>query len=478
MICRACALVLGSIGLALPPACTGSSREGLGPDGGPATQLSELDVTAFGAVPNDDRDDSRAIQRAVDAARDGDVKIVTFPEGTYLVHREVQLPAGIALLGRGATLRRPAGMGEFHRLFSTAGAGYTYRGDVDSPPLEIRGFRFDGQSAAQGAFRDFEKEHQSCIFLVGDRSRPGRLVAVVEDVEFVNNAADGVTVHTNVDATVRRVRAWDVFRGAVTITGGHSVIRMEDIEAGGDEFPTGINVEADARGFGDTRTVAITARNLRLKGRLYVGLADSATFTGTDITSGPPYKLVARDDAVIDIRSSRFAIGAPLPVQYARDVRFTDVTFRLTDPGPAVSRDTPLTALRIVWRSQYEPDMRDQKLECLRCRFLVDSGLRWPGGAMAIETGADQAALANRLVVRDSYFGAGFAVAMNMEFGGTWEVRGTEVLADTAAVLRYRDTAQYPRHFYDVLFERLPGATAPIAERGPPHAGNRLTIPP
>jgi hypothetical protein len=269
-----------------------------------------------------------------------------------------------------------------------------------------------------------------------------------------------------------------VFRGAVTITGGHSVIRMEDIEAGGDEFPTGINVEADARGFGDTRTVAITARNLRLKGRLYVGLADSATFTGTDITSGPPYKLVARDDAVIDIRSSRFAIGAPLPVQYARDVRFTDVTFRLTDPGPAVSRDTPLTALRIVWRSQYEPDMRDQKLECLRCRFLVDGGLRWPGGAMAIETGADQAALANRLVVRDSYFGAGFAVAMNMGFGGTWEVRGTEVLADTAAVLRYRDTAQYPRHFYDVLFERLPGATAPIAERGPPHAGNRLTIPP
>lgn len=62
-----------------------------------------IDVTDFGAAPNDDVDDTVYIQRAIDSARKG--QWVYFPPGRYLQSRSLSvLQPGITLWGAGAIL--------------------------------------------------------------------------------------------------------------------------------------------------------------------------------------------------------------------------------------------------------------------------------------------------------------------------------------------------------------------------------------
>ncbi len=60
-------------------------------------------VTDFGAVPNDDLDDTVAIQRALDKLQPGDWLV--FPAGRYLISKSINLRvAGTTLYGAGATI--------------------------------------------------------------------------------------------------------------------------------------------------------------------------------------------------------------------------------------------------------------------------------------------------------------------------------------------------------------------------------------
>lgn len=65
-----------------------------------------LDVRAFGAIPNDDADDTKALQAAIDAAENGwmDTKgIVVFPAGAYVISDTLNSSgAGNHLLGSGS----------------------------------------------------------------------------------------------------------------------------------------------------------------------------------------------------------------------------------------------------------------------------------------------------------------------------------------------------------------------------------------
>ena len=56
-----------------------------------------LDVTKFGAKPNDDADDSAAIQQALDGASDGDT--IYFPLGKYNIETSIQVDKAVKLMG-------------------------------------------------------------------------------------------------------------------------------------------------------------------------------------------------------------------------------------------------------------------------------------------------------------------------------------------------------------------------------------------
>jgi hypothetical protein len=204
-----------------------------------------VSVRDFGATGDGETDDTDAIQQAVDTTFGKGGGVLVFPPGVYIV-TSVLLRDGITYQGFGATIKRPSYQGKWTRTFTT-----TYSGDVDSKPLIIKGLLFDGNSGSQGPFRGFELEQAQLVFLVGDRRRAGRLRAVVEDCVFKNGVASAMFVYVNVDATIYRNEATDMFRGGICMTGGHSIVRAYDFVGleGTLGLGAGFHIEVDGPGY-------------------------------------------------------------------------------------------------------------------------------------------------------------------------------------------------------------------------------------
>src|ERR1700733_10093998 len=66
----------------------------------PLTQPAVIDVRDYGAVPDDGKDDTFAIQSAIEAARNG--QIVRFPPGVFEISRPIN-PRGSGRTIQGAT---------------------------------------------------------------------------------------------------------------------------------------------------------------------------------------------------------------------------------------------------------------------------------------------------------------------------------------------------------------------------------------
>jgi chitodextrinase len=80
-----------------------------------------IDVTRWGAVPNDLKNDSAAIQRAIDAAPDGST--IYFPKGTYLVSNvSIDHKIGLTLTGDGSTLTVLKHQGHYLPIFLSTGS--------------------------------------------------------------------------------------------------------------------------------------------------------------------------------------------------------------------------------------------------------------------------------------------------------------------------------------------------------------------
>lgn len=80
-----------------------------------------IDVTTYGAIPNDSVDDSLAIQRAIDAAPDNST--IYFPQGTYLATGvKIQNRSALTLSGDGSTLSILKRHGSYPNIFESIGA--------------------------------------------------------------------------------------------------------------------------------------------------------------------------------------------------------------------------------------------------------------------------------------------------------------------------------------------------------------------
>jgi Pectate lyase superfamily protein len=80
-----------------------------------------IDVTRWGAIPNDSRDDSAAIQRAINAAPDGST--IYFPKGTYLLSNvTIDHRSGLTLTGDGSTLTLLKHHGYYLPIFISTGS--------------------------------------------------------------------------------------------------------------------------------------------------------------------------------------------------------------------------------------------------------------------------------------------------------------------------------------------------------------------
>ncbi|MDY0168921.1 MAG: glycosyl hydrolase family 28-related protein [Thermoguttaceae bacterium] len=340
-----------------------------------ATPEKPLNVRDFGATGDGTTNDTAAVQRAIDALPREGGGVLTFPKGTYLV-TSVKLIAGATYRGEeGAVVKRPAKLGKWDRTFVCH-----YSGDHDSQPLVVRDLTFDGNSEEQGPYRRFELEQAHLVFLAGDRKKPGRLNALVENCRFINGVADGISVYTNVNAKVRNCEATDVFRGGFVLTGGNSTADVDGLTTGGNRCGTGIDIEVDGKGYGGTLKVEVNLRNLKLlKGDFDVGVSDGSVVTGENITAGAPFYIYSRQSKMHFKRCS-FEIGAcdgylnRICVPW--DVRFEDCEFTLTRKVPGRHPFSFFAVADVFWNFSWLPPLRHQRLTFDRCRFGVDKTIK------------------------------------------------------------------------------------------------------
>jgi hypothetical protein len=367
----------------------------------------------FGAKGDGLTDDTAAMQKAIDTVHARGGGVILFPRGVFMV-TSVMLRDGITYQGEAAVIKRPARQSRSARTFTTH-----YAGDADSQPLVIKGLTFDGNGQEQGPYRNYELEQAHLLFLYSDPSAPGRLVAFVEDCVFRNAVADGISVYTDVVATVYRCRAQDVFRGGFVLTGGNSRVTVRELVTSGKRDPTGIDIEVDGRGFGNTLKVDVRLDELRLlDGDFDVAVSEGSTVTGNAIQSlNGPFYLYALGSR-IHFTDSRFTVGVAdgymNRILFPHDVTFERCEFRLTrqETGKPYAY---LSAADIWWQHPIAPTQRDQIIVFDTCRFTLDPSIRDADQTYAIHALADVAGSNNRLVVKGETIDRGFDVPVLVE---------------------------------------------------------------
>jgi hypothetical protein len=371
------------------------------------------DVTTFGARGDGASDDTRAIQAAIDAAHGRGKGVVLFPPGRYLV-RSVTLRDGVSYVGPGATITRSAHAGNGVRSFVAR-----HSGAQPSAPLVIQGLSFDGNRQEQGPYRGRQVEQSHLMLLTGDRSKPGRLQASLENVSFVDGVADGLLVNTNVDARLCHVRLRDLWRGGVRLYGGASSLRVDDLTTEGSTDPSGLELAPDEPGYGGTLAVEVTLEHVRLpRGGFHVGVSDGSRVVGSDVVAGAPFFVGARG-ATVSIARSVFEVGLPSSsgaqnrIMWPGDVTFEDTRFVLTESLPG--QETPeadrvLAIAEVFWRTPWEraPARAPQSLAFRRCRFELADDVEAADTTYVARTHGDDPTGGSRLVLAGSTVAPGF----------------------------------------------------------------------
>ena len=191
----------------------------------------QLEVTAFGATPDDLQDDTAAIQRAIDTARAG--QWVVFPRGRYLHNKSiVLLKPGITLWGEGATLHatNPDDQAIFLKADDSRVYGFTLT-------AVTRGRRTEPWATRIAAFgREDRDGHITGIVVQNNRIVPA-VEAAGSPLSHSASAAGilmlGVRNFTVANNTVRRSLA-----DAIHITGGSRNGRVTDnrVSQSGDDM--------------------------------------------------------------------------------------------------------------------------------------------------------------------------------------------------------------------------------------------------
>jgi hypothetical protein len=365
-----------------------------------------VNVRDFGAKGDGVTDDTTAVQRAIDALSAAGGGVLLFPRGTYSV-TSVKLAPGATYQGEeGAIIKRPPRQAKFTRTFIGS-----YSGEQDSAPLVIRDLTFDGNAAEQGPYDKYELEQAHLIFLVGDPMKPGRLNATVENCRFQNAVADGVSVYTNVNATVRNCEAFDVFRGGFVLTGGNSTADVDGFTTGGERHDTGIDIEVDGKGYGDTLKVEVKLRNLKLlKGDFDVGVSNGSVVDGENIVAGAPFYLYCHESK-LRFRHCSFGVGAcdgyANRICVPFDVRFEDCEFTLTRELAGRPPEF-FAAADVFWNFSWLPTLKHQRLVFDRCRFRVDESIGEEDRTFVIYERPDAPENDNVATLTDAKVGQGF----------------------------------------------------------------------
>jgi hypothetical protein len=415
----------------------------------------------FGAKGDGINDDTGAIQKAVDwVYKQGGGKII-FPPGTYIV-TSVNIREGITYEGYGATIKRPDNLtdkigqkaAKWVRTFTNQ--KYPYSGENDSHPLIIRGLTFDGSSQTQGPYQKYELEQAALVFLMGDKKKPGRLTAVVEDCTFKNGVGDGVHAYVNTHLKMHNCTAENVFRGGFVLTGGHSVAEVKNLTTRGEVDPTGIDVEVDGAGYGGSYKVEVYLENLNLvDGDFDVGVRDGSRVVGKNIRAEAPFNLYVRNSTA-HFQDCRFGVAPGNRLNFPYRVSFDRCEFYVSSRVKSREYKHHSASPIIVWSTSYAPE-RDQKLKFQNCRFILkpENKKNPDSRYFGLLTGWDDLDRNNVLEIEGGAIEGPFDVGVGMRYrGGRWRIRDLRIDGDLAFSWTGFAT-ELGRSFSDILLEGI-----------------------
>lgn len=368
----------------------------------------KVKVTDYGATANDNTDDTKAIQSAIDNLYIRGGGTLEFPCDASFIVTTLYIKEGITYKGCNTTLLRPPNQGKWTRTFTTG--RNPYNGQKDSPPLIITGFIFDGNSANQGNYQNWELEQAHMIFLEGAKNSVGRLKVIIEGCVFQNGVADAVSQWINTDLEMRDCTATNVFRGAYVCTGGNSVALVENITTSGDIDGTGIDIEVDAPGYNNSYKVDITLKNLNLiNGDFDIAVSDNSVVIATNVTSDAPFYLYA-ENSTVTYNNCNFKVGACSGnlnvIRKPNLVNFNDCT--ITTTRKLTGKNYNYFAIGDIQWEINNSNETGQRIIYNNCNFLVDDNLlssdRVYGFAYENQTSPED----NRLILNNCTFGSGF----------------------------------------------------------------------
>src|SRR5690606_6145625 len=196
-----------------------------------------IDAREHGVVPDTGEDMTAALQAALDEAAGQGRSVLLLAPGDYEVS-SVSLAPGQTLSARGARWLRPAPAEEGSRVL-----GVLHAGSEDSQPTLIEGLSIDGRRDAQGAFQDYERENEHLIALEANPDEPGRLNVSLEHISVSEGTGDGVAVGSDTQAFLCNVQAHDIWRDAISLHGGRSMLRVRGFDATASEGTSGIWID-------------------------------------------------------------------------------------------------------------------------------------------------------------------------------------------------------------------------------------------
>lgn len=361
-----------------------------------------IDAVELGVVPDVAGDQSVALQAALDQAGTLGRAVVVMAPGNYDIS-SVDLSPGTTLSAYGARWHRPAMSGA-----TTVSLRVQHAGTEASPPGLVEGLTIDGRREEQGPYRDHEQDDAHLMVLNGDPTLGGTLRASVEGVLLTSGISSGLFVGSDSEVTVCHLSASELWRDALTLYGGATVLRVRDLDATATEG-TGLWLGARTTGFGASYRVDVEIEDVSAgAGDVEIEVSDGSRMSVRRLTmTEPTFRLDAQGGSV-RIEDSVLALGPPGLLSawtIAHDVEISGTTLLAFAAAPSA---TPVTSsavsLMSLSFSESPPSPGPGHLTFVDCRFERAGTLAPDDTTYAIKN-----PLADTTVsVTSSQLGAGF----------------------------------------------------------------------
>jgi hypothetical protein len=366
-----------------------------------------LDAQALGVAPGASGDQSPALQAALDRAGELGRAVVVMAPGDYEVS-SVSLTPGTTLSAYGVRWHRPA--------FSPADVvslRIEHAGAEPSPATLVEGLSIDGRRDEQGPYREHEREQAHLLRVNGDPLQGGGLRVELERLALASGTGSGLLVGPDSEATVCDLRANELWRDALTLTGGRSQLRLRGLDATATQG-TGLWLGVRDPGFGDNYRIDVDAEDVRVAaGDVEIEVGDESRVSFQRLTmTAPPLRLNAPGGSV-RIANSVLMLGVSPRNQWgvAHDVEIASSVLVASETIDDIASTTApglSPAISMTGQSSFFPGPGSdgaRRLAFTDCRFELTRDVP-PGSAVYAIENLDADA---SVTVTASELGAGFA---------------------------------------------------------------------